>query len=279
MFNQIQAIYRDKIIEDVQEINSFSYYYFYKDHSFQSVFAIEKSISVEEYQLLKTTFIEKKVYAITKKEQQLYEYLLENALYPLKTETTFLIYFVSEEDEATINGVLKDIYPETLFIKYLNYTIALGKHFEQVDTLFMTLSDDIGYPIHLHQGFLLSSKTKGSDVITYIDFYSKHLAGLSYSKVTDSIIFSNNQYPEIIKIIQENNLRGILSQPQLLEIISVFLKNNLNVSFTAKLLYMHRNSLISKIEQIEKLTTFNIQNFMDAYVMKIMLDYIHQKHQ
>ena len=51
------------------------------------------------------------------------------------------------------------------------------------------------------------------------------------------------------------------------------LKNNLNVSLTAKLLYLHRSSLLNRIEQIERMTTLNIQNFLDAYAIKILIDY------
>ena len=36
---------------------------------------------------------------------------------------------------------------------------------------------------------------------------------------------------------------------------------------------MHRNSLINKLEQIEKITSLDIQKFADAYAMKILIDY------
>ena len=83
----------------------------------------------------------------------------------------------------------------------------------------------------------------------------------------------NNTNQEIIKIIKQNVLSKIINQPLVIDLINSFFINNLNVSQTAKLLYMHRNSLINKLEQIEKQTSLNIQNFTDAYVMKTLIDF------
>lgn len=56
-----------------------------------------------------------------------------------------------------------------------------------------------------------------------------------------------------------------------LNTINKFFENNLNVSETARQLYIHRNTLVYRIEQIQKMTGLNLRNFDDALTFKIAL--------
>ena len=51
--------------------------------------------------------------------------------------------------------------------------------------------------------------------------------------------------------------------------INKFFQNNLNIAETARQLHMHRNTLIYRIEQIEKRTGLDIRRFEDAMTFKI----------
>ena len=56
-----------------------------------------------------------------------------------------------------------------------------------------------------------------------------------------------------------------------LKIIDKFFENNLNVSATADQLYMHRNTIMYRLEKIEKATGLNLRSFDDALTFKIAL--------
>ncbi len=56
-----------------------------------------------------------------------------------------------------------------------------------------------------------------------------------------------------------------------LNIVNGFFENNLNISETARKLYLHRNTLTYRLEKIEKLTGLNVKNFEDAMTFKIAL--------
>lgn len=56
-----------------------------------------------------------------------------------------------------------------------------------------------------------------------------------------------------------------------LNTIHKFFENSLNVSETARQLYIHRNTLVYRIEKLEKETGLDIRNFDDALTFKIAL--------
>ena len=53
--------------------------------------------------------------------------------------------------------------------------------------------------------------------------------------------------------------------------INTFLENNLNVSETSRQLYVHRNTLLYRLEKLEKYTGLDIRIFDDALTLKIAL--------
>ncbi|MDO5014433.1 MAG: helix-turn-helix domain-containing protein [Clostridia bacterium] len=56
-----------------------------------------------------------------------------------------------------------------------------------------------------------------------------------------------------------------------LETIQKFFENNLNVSETSRKLYVHRNTLVYRLEKIRKFTGLDLREFDDAIVFKVAL--------
>ena len=52
---------------------------------------------------------------------------------------------------------------------------------------------------------------------------------------------------------------------------SRFFENNLNVSETSRGLFVHRNTLVYRLEKIKKLTGLDLREFDDAIVFKVAL--------
>ena len=53
--------------------------------------------------------------------------------------------------------------------------------------------------------------------------------------------------------------------------VNKFFDNNLNVSETSRQLYIHRNTLVYRLDKLQKMTGLDLRNFDDAIVFKIML--------
>lgn len=58
--------------------------------------------------------------------------------------------------------------------------------------------------------------------------------------------------------------KEILQDEEMLETAEEFLRNSLNVSETSRNLYLHRNTLLYRLDKIEKATGLNIRCFSDA---------------
>ena len=56
-----------------------------------------------------------------------------------------------------------------------------------------------------------------------------------------------------------------------LSTVNLFFENNLNISETARKLYVHRNTLVYRLEKIQKLTGLDVRVFDDALTFKIAL--------
>ena len=53
--------------------------------------------------------------------------------------------------------------------------------------------------------------------------------------------------------------------------IRLFFENNLNISETARQLFVHRNTLVYRLEKIQKQTGLDVRVFEDALTFKIAL--------
>ena len=50
-----------------------------------------------------------------------------------------------------------------------------------------------------------------------------------------------------------------------------FFENNLNVSETSRNLYIHRNTLVYRLDKLQKLTGLDMRNFDEAILFKLLL--------
>ena len=73
-----------------------------------------------------------------------------------------------------------------------------------------------------------------------------------------------------MKEIFEGDVNELFDQEELTTVFSFF-ENNLNVSETARKLYVHRNTLVYRLEKIEKKTGLDVRKFDDALTFKIAM--------
>lgn len=80
------------------------------------------------------------------------------------------------------------------------------------------------------------------------DVYQKHLAGA-----------------------ENEGIKKILTDPDDRRTVEVFLHNNLNINAASKELFMHRNTLIYRLEKIRNLTGLDLRRFCDAFIFHVLM--------
>ena len=60
-------------------------------------------------------------------------------------------------------------------------------------------------------------------------------------------------------------------EEETLSTVDKFFENNLNISETARQLFVHRNTLVYRLEKIQKQTGLDVRVFEDALTFKIAL--------
>ena len=75
---------------------------------------------------------------------------------------------------------------------------------------------------------------------------------------------------EYLSVLEKDGAKAIFNDADMLSTAQTFLENDLNVSSTSRGLYMHRNTLIYRIDKIKRETGLDIQKFNDAVTFKLI---------
>lgn len=81
---------------------------------------------------------------------------------------------------------------------------------------------------------------------------------------------SIDERAELSQIFLNEKIKSVFKDSELIECVNMFFKNNLNLSETSRIAFVHRNTLIYRIDKIYKITGLNIRNFEDAMSFKIL---------
>jgi carbohydrate diacid regulator len=63
---------------------------------------------------------------------------------------------------------------------------------------------------------------------------------------------------------------GVWEDEELMVTAEAFINNSLNISETSRVLYIHRNTLMYRLDKIERETGYNLRSFSDAVVFKFI---------
>ncbi len=70
--------------------------------------------------------------------------------------------------------------------------------------------------------------------------------------------------------LSDENFKEVFEDEEMLDTAEEFLRCSLNVSETSRNLYMHRNTLLYRLDKIEKATGLNIRSFSDAVSFRVL---------
>ena len=204
-----------------------------------------------------------------------------------------LFLLESRHIDETVTEILKNMFPsqtKTYLVPVTENTLALLRPLRSGETesdsrriartIVDTLSTEALIRVQLAYSFIITSLTGLPEAFRETSLALK-VGKLFYSAQT---VFPYNELGIGRLIYQlpvslcENFLKEIFGSDvpesfdeETLGTINRFFQNNLNIAETSRQLHMHRNTLIYRLEQIEKRTGLDVRLFEDAMTFKIAI--------
>lgn len=75
---------------------------------------------------------------------------------------------------------------------------------------------------------------------------------------------------QFVADIADDGMKSVLSDNTLINTAELFFQNSLNVSETSRIMYMHRNTLIYRLDKIERETGLDLRRFADAMTFRVL---------
>lgn len=190
-----------------------------------------------------------------------------------------LITIYSEVNIEEVFSLVKEGYKEddTIVLVYQERVLVLGK-----------LEDVVQHAQSIKE--TLSSNISGKILVSYCSVKDYNMISASFRKCNQKItvakrfnlekeIISEKEiiFEEIVENIEIDKKKELISEfnsgfkkidQEMIKTIDMFFKCGLNLSEASKELYIHRNTLIYRIEKIQKYTGFDIRNFNEAVIFK-----------
>ena len=204
----------------------------------------------------------------------------------------FLIRQVGHSDVATVD-VLSGMFPDKLqdFVLSINEAdIAVVKQIsgttgtEELEKMAATMEETLKNELRIKT--VIGIGTVADHLRELADSYKEAQTAIEVGKVFDtekSIMHYENlgigrliyQLPTTLceiflsEVFKKNSIDSL--DQETLFTINKFFENNLNVSETSRKLFVHRNTLVYRLEKIKKLTGLDLRQFDHAIVFKVAL--------
>ena len=204
----------------------------------------------------------------------------------------FLVRQVGHTDVGTLD-VVTNLFPDRLqdFVLSINETdVAVVKQIngstteEDLERMAKKIEDTLRNELFVRT--VIGIGTISEHLRSLADSYKEAQTALDVGKVFDtekSIINYENlgigrliyQLPTTLceiflsEVFKKNTIESL--DQETLFTINKFFENNLNVSETARKLFVHRNTLVYRLEKIKKLTGLDLRLFDHAIVFKVAL--------
>jgi len=206
---------------------------------------------------------------------------------------TVLLIRVLDNHDVSVYDILQNLFPDKAkdFVISINETdIALVKETKPgidpktIEKLATTIADTISGEFYLHPNIGIG--TTVNNLKDLARSFKEAQIALEVGKVFDTektIVSYDNlgiarliyQLPSTLcdMFLREVFKRGSIESldHETLFTIQRFFENNLNVSETSRKLFVHRNTLVYRLEKIKKLTGLDLREFDDAIVFKVAL--------
>lgn len=141
---------------------------------------------------------------------------------------------------------------------------------ENPELSFIDIANFINYelliPTKLFKARAFNNEVELNNYLDMVDNVTFANINKDYFEERDLVIHHLGDKELIKKMIL-----GVFYQDEMLDVVKEFLDCNMNISLASRNLYMHRNTVINKIDRFIEKTGYNIKEFKDAFVIYHLL--------
>lgn len=278
----LKSIYGPAYIEPSNNYD-FEKYYYFLDKEY-SIFGIEKAhltdkelkLILSQYDLLGEDFG-------YQENKNIVNYLFgrNTILANIKELKYYFIKFLDVKEQETINQLdelLREMYlTNTHFVKLSNiYIIIVSNNKDiEIENTLKSIESDFLIPIIAYESDLYAVNEYLPHCFMF-DLYSFKQFNNTQKLIIDKIDLLRNCIfttidDEIRKDFKVYVLKNYLNDQEMMNIITTYFDTNFNLSLAAKKCYMHRNTLINKIDRFISDTKFNLRDYKEAMLVYLAL--------
>ena len=173
---------------------------------------------------------------------------------------------------------------QCVLVKYVDDTNLDGASpVDYAEFLAQSLKEELGIDVKIGVGTTVSdvkdvaqSYLRAEDAIRYAEEFNAYTGSSNVYSYREFVLLKmleewpENKLAAYFDELTDEHFGEVLEDEELLETAEEFLNCNLNVSEAARRLYLHRNTMIYRLDKIEKATGLNIRSFHDAVSFRIL---------
>lgn len=186
----------------------------------------------------------------------MYRYLIVESKKEIKQDETVIVSLFSEFIEFT------KIETETHAL-HLFYDRESDVSFLEVVLNIMsdTLSD-----LRIYVSYQFEQE---QDLLTHMKYIKNKLAQIPFNKFVflDDKIILRNFLNQVDSMMKQHILKKYANDLIMIDSIKNYLESNQNTSVASKKIYVHRNTLIQRIDKFKEITGFDVRDFNDAFLI------------
>lgn len=126
------------------------------------------------------------------------------------------------------------------------------------------LNNDFYITTSLFESGVLYEKIDLNEYICHIKNQSKKILDSNLIYIDEKTLVKLNLDGEIVR---KNIFKSFYDDFEMLEVVKKYLDCNMNITQAANMLYMHRNTVMNKIDKFIAVTGYDIKKFRNAFII------------
>lgn len=192
------------------------------------------------------------------------------------------IHIYSPQNNDLVN-LVKNIWTKDIIIRINDEVIVAICEAKTVGEIY-SLYDTIKSELYIESKILIKNSINSLTVLKNIYKMSNNLVSNLDTREDGRLVYfvernmlrfvllnADKGLIDTIIDLQSYEFDELLKERELYHTIEVFFENNLNTSEAARKLYIHRNTLVYRLNKIHKITGLDIRNLKDAISCKILM--------